>query len=296
MPLGELGRKYSDGDVIYREGDYGNIMYVIQEGNVRVSRSSDRGEVTIAILGPGDLFGEIALFEEGKHSTTVTVHGRSRILSIDKEKLFQSMCRDPSLALNLLKVMSDRIRSLDTEFIRLKNMTLEITEWGMDLEETCHAILEEARDAVEADNGSVMIANNKHQVLEIVAAFGTDTPSKATLSLDEGIAGHALSTGSAELVNNVVADPRFKPGSLTISSIMCVPLGTRAQRFGVVNLSTNSEERIFTPDDLRFIKSIAAYASVAMGNAMGLRELTSAAHNMMDRFHARKPNEEDETA
>lgn len=293
MPLGELGKNYRDGDVVFREGSYGNVMYVIQEGRVRISRSTDRGEVSIATFGPGDIFGEVALFEEGLHAVTVTVLGNARILSIDKKKFFQSMCRDPSLAFNLLKVMSDRIRRLDSKFIRLKNRTLEILEWGMDLEETCHVILEEASDAVEADNGSVMIVDKEQQVFEIVAAFGTDIPTKETLALGEGIAGHVLSSGNAELVNNVVADPRFKPGALSISSIICVPLGTREENFGVINLSNTSHERLFSQVDLKFIKSFSTYASVALGNAISLSKLTSAAHSLLESVHASEPGDEE---
>jgi transcriptional regulator with GAF, ATPase, and Fis domain len=293
MPLGELGRNYSVGDVIFREGDIGNVMYVIQEGRVRISRSTERGEVSITTFGPGDIFGEVALFEEGLQAVTVTVIENARILSIDKKKFFQSMSRDPSLAFNLLKTMSDRIRSLDSEFIRLKNRTMEIMEWGMDLEETCHVILEEARDAVEADNGSVMILNLEKQVFEIAAAFGTHKPTKTTIALGEGIAGYVLSTGHAELVNNVMSNPRFQPGALPISSMICVPLGTREQNLGVINLSNSSDERLFSQVDLKFIKSLATYASVAMGNAIRLDELTSATHSMLDKFHSRDPGDDD---
>lgn len=287
MPGGELGIEYKDGDVIYREGDSGKVMYVIQQGNVRISRSSERGEVSIATLGPGDIFGETAIFEEGRHSTTVTVHGGARILTVDKEKLFKSMCRDPSLAFNLFKVMSDRIRDLESKFIGLKNRTMEIMEWGLDLEETCHVILQEARDAVEADNGSVMIADSDKQAFRIIAGFGTEAPVKAAIGLHEGIAGHVLSTGSSELVNDAAGDPRFKPGGLPITSIICVSLGTREKQFGVVNLSTTSKERMFTQDDLRYLRSISAYASVAMGSAISFARLTSATQDMLARFDKR---------
>jgi putative methionine-R-sulfoxide reductase with GAF domain len=288
-PLGELGRDYHDGDVIYREGDTGSVMYVIQEGNVRISRSTERGEVSIAILGPGDVFGETAIFEEGQHSTTAAVHGGARILSVDKKKLFQGMCRDPSLAFNLLKVMSDRIRDLVSKFIRLKNSTMEIMEWGMDLEETCQVILQEARDAVEADNGSVMIADHDKQAFRIIAAFGTEAPEKTAIGLREGIAGHVLSTGSFELVKNAAGDPRFKPGGSAITSIVCIPLGTGEERFGVINMSTTSGERMFTEDDLSYLRSVSTYASVALGNAISLARLISETQDMLEKFGMRGP-------
>jgi CRP-like cAMP-binding protein len=293
MPLGELGREYKDGDVIFQEGDISSVMYVIQEGRVKFSHSTDRGEITLATFGPGDIFGEVALFEEGVQGITATVMGDARILTVEKEKFFKTMTRDPSLAFNLLKAMSDRIRTLDREIIKLKNMTLEILEWGMDLEEICHIVLEEARDAVEAENGSVMIFDKNRQVLKIVAAFGTEMPTKTGLSSGEGIAGHVLETGNTELLNNVEVESLFKPGELSISSMICVPLGTRQETFGVINLSNTSEERLFSQVDLKFLQSLSIYASVAIENTMRLTEVVSATSNLLGGSHRKGFDDED---
>jgi GAF domain-containing protein len=198
------------------------------------------------------------------------------------------MCRDPSLAFNLLKVMSDRIRDLENKFISLKNRTMEIMEWGMDLQETGHLILQEARDSVEADNGSVMIADKEKQTFRIIAAFGKEASDKTVIGLHEGIAGHVMSTGSSEMVNDAAGDSRFKPGGSIITSIICVPLGTGEEHFGVINMSTDSRERTFTQDDLRYLRSISAYASVAMGNAISLARLISATQVMIERFDKRE--------
>lgn len=269
----ELGRDYKDGEVVFWEGEEGNIMYVIQRGRVRVSKITGEGDVTVAILGPGDVFGEMALFGEQPHSTTVTTIEDSRILSIDKVKFLKTVARDPSLAFNLLKIMSERLITKEEEFARLRKRRLEMLRSGMDLKETCQVILEEASDAVEADNGSVMILNEDQKSLDIVAAWGKEIPEKANLGIGEGIAGHVLASGKAELINNVNQDSRFKPGNLTINSIICVPLSSEAVAFGVINLSRSSEERPFTQLDLRFIKTLSIYASVAVRNAISLSKI-----------------------
>ena len=266
----ELGRDYGDGEVVFWEGEEGDNMYVIQRGHVRITKITGEGDATIAVLGPGEVFGEMALFARQKRSTTVTAMENARILSIDKSKFFKTVARDPSLAFNLLEVMSDRLRQKDQEFASFRKRRLEILRSGMDIKETCRIILEEASDSVEADNGSVMILSEDKKSLDIVAAYGTEIPDKVKLDIGEGIAGDVLATGKAELVNNVTEDPRFKPGELSFKSMICVPLNSENEKLGVINLSRTTEDRLFNALDLRFIKTLSIYASLAVKNAIRL--------------------------
>lgn len=281
MTTGELGREYADGEVVFMQGDEGDLMYVIQSGRVKVSVNTSQGEVTIATLGKGDVFGEMALFEKKPRSATVTAMENARILSVDRNRFFASVSRDPSMAFNLLKTMSQRLRRIDNEFSILKERRLEILRSGMDVDMTCRIILKEASDAVQADNGSVMLLDSEDGTLRIRAAFGTETPTKANLCQGEGIAGHVLATGRAELVNNVVLDPRYKPGALSISSIICVPLRIDERSLGVINLSHVSTERLFSQVDLKFIQSLSIYASVAVRNALSLSSMYKATESLI---------------
>ena len=62
MDIEGLGRTYGDGEAIVRQGDTGDCMYVVQRGTVEVVRETPEGEVRLAVLGEGDVFGEMALF------------------------------------------------------------------------------------------------------------------------------------------------------------------------------------------------------------------------------------------
>jgi CRP/FNR family cyclic AMP-dependent transcriptional regulator len=114
MVSGALGKFYVDGEVIIRQGNSGDSMYVVQSGRVEVIQSSETGEQHLAFLEAGDFFGEMAVFEKEVRSATVRAVGESRVLKIDKKTLLRRIREDPLLAVNLLKTMSHRIRYLNS--------------------------------------------------------------------------------------------------------------------------------------------------------------------------------------
>jgi CRP/FNR family cyclic AMP-dependent transcriptional regulator len=114
MGKGALGKIYSDGEVIVRQGDVGDCMYVVQSGRVEVIQATDVGEQHLAFLETGDFFGEMAVFEKETRSATVRATGEARALKVDKKTLLRRIKEDPLLAVNLLQTMSHRIRDLNT--------------------------------------------------------------------------------------------------------------------------------------------------------------------------------------
>lgn len=120
MKAGELGRAYHDGEIIIREGEPGDRMYVIQSGRVAVTRRAGDKEVVITELGKEDIFGEMALFDRTLRSATVRAAGNVRVLSIDKKTFLNRVHANPSLAYRVLQQMSQRIRAMDTLLAELK--------------------------------------------------------------------------------------------------------------------------------------------------------------------------------
>ena len=120
MGKGALGRLYEDGEVIVRQGEIGDCMYVVQSGDVEVVLASDIGEQSLAVLGTGDFFGEMAVFEREVRSATVRAHGEARALKIDKKTLLRRIKEDPLLAVKFLETLSHRIRDLNAMCARLE--------------------------------------------------------------------------------------------------------------------------------------------------------------------------------
>ncbi len=115
MNEGLLGKEYTEGELICRQGEPGDRLYVIQTGRVTVLREESGVEIPIAELKAGDVFGEMAIFDRQPRSATVRAAGRARILTLDKRAFLRQVHEDPTLAYRILEEMSKRIRRLDQE-------------------------------------------------------------------------------------------------------------------------------------------------------------------------------------
>lgn len=113
MNTGALGKLLQDGEVIVRQGEVGNCMYVIQQGQVEVLLKKGDADVCVAVLGEGDFFGEMALFDQEVRSATVRARGEVRILTLEKRTFLRRIHEDPSLAFRMLEKMSRRVRKLN---------------------------------------------------------------------------------------------------------------------------------------------------------------------------------------
>lgn len=103
------------GEMIFREGDTGGQLFLILEGQVRISREvQGMGEEALAVLGPGDGFGEMALIDDFPRSADARVHARCRLLVISKDAMEDLLFLEKDLAYeilwNFVKILSSRLR------------------------------------------------------------------------------------------------------------------------------------------------------------------------------------------
>jgi len=116
MKDSNLGKIYKDDEVVVKQGEMGNCMYAVQEGRLAVMKEhKGRPAVQIAELHQGEIFGEMAIFEQEIRSATVKAIGEARVLTVDKKTFLRRVQEDPSLAFNLVRMMSQRIRNLNQE-------------------------------------------------------------------------------------------------------------------------------------------------------------------------------------
>ena len=123
-----LGKAYKDGEVIISQGEVGNNLYVIQEGQAEVFVETAGHEVRLAVIDEGDFFGEMALIDKGVRSATVRSLGESRVLTVDRKVFLKNFMSDTTSAFHILETMSHRIRKLDAEVVQLKEEIASVKE------------------------------------------------------------------------------------------------------------------------------------------------------------------------
>ncbi len=92
-------------------------MYVVQEGRVEVLMLRDGQELCLAVGGPGDFFGEMALFEQQAEIATVRAQTLVRVLTVTQKNFIHRIQQDPSLAFRVVQALSRRIRDLRTQAV-----------------------------------------------------------------------------------------------------------------------------------------------------------------------------------
>ena len=103
--------RLNKGAILFSEGDEGDHLYVIVEGKLKLGTSSGDGrENLLSILGPGEMFGELSLFDPGPRTSTATAVTDVRMLSLGHDKVVPWITQHPQVALQLLARLAQRLR------------------------------------------------------------------------------------------------------------------------------------------------------------------------------------------
>ncbi len=132
MDTGALGKVYQAGDVLIRQGEVGESMLVVQEGQVALVREQDGEEVFLGVRSAGEILGEMAIFEKEVQMATVRAVSQVRVLTVDKKNFLGRVHEDPSLAYRLFQLMSRRIRELSQQVALLNRELDRLTQRNQD--------------------------------------------------------------------------------------------------------------------------------------------------------------------
>jgi CRP/FNR family cyclic AMP-dependent transcriptional regulator len=108
---------HADGESVFRQGHMGECMYVVVTGEVLIYREDRGAETTLARLGPGEAFGELALFDQHPRSASARAIGATTLRVITHEEFMELDC--DLLIRNMLVTLAQRLRAIDQAFERL---------------------------------------------------------------------------------------------------------------------------------------------------------------------------------
>jgi len=120
------------GDVLFREGDRGERLYVIGEGKIKLGLTSiDGRENLLAILGPGEMFGELSLFDPGPRTATATAVAETQLIALGHEDLNAFLAGRPAVASTMLAALARRLRRTNEALSDLSNRFGRSSEDGI---------------------------------------------------------------------------------------------------------------------------------------------------------------------
>lgn len=106
-----FGRQFEPGSVIFTEGEHGKHMFVLQSGRVRIVKEHASGARVLAVLGPGEFFGEMAILNDKPRTATAEAVDVVQVLALDG-RMFESMVvGNTEIAVRLIKKLSRRLDS-----------------------------------------------------------------------------------------------------------------------------------------------------------------------------------------
>jgi CRP/FNR family transcriptional regulator, cyclic AMP receptor protein len=188
-------RRFQPGEIVFREGDASDTCYVVREGRARAIREHGDGRtITLATFGPGDIFGELAMFEDELRSATVEAIEPTHVVAVLGPDMRRLMSEHPEISTRLVISLGRRLREMNERLSRQSFQTVQ-SRVAVVLSELVEQELAEGRDRAQADGQGGSLAED-----------GADGPSQS--------AGSAPTTsGEGVLVTATQADLAQLAGS-----------------------------------------------------------------------------------
>ena len=149
-------KKYPKSSMIILEEEYGDRLFIIKNGTVKITRVNDEGkEVIIALLGAGDFFGEMAILDGNSRSANALAQEKCELITINKEDFLDMLKNNFQMCMNLLEELAVRLRKSDQQ---IEALSLSDAEHRIGV-----SLLNLAEDRGIIKNGEVTIESLPYQ-------------------------------------------------------------------------------------------------------------------------------------
>ncbi len=119
-------RSFEPGQVVFREGDASDTCYIVRSGRARAVREhADGRTITLATFGPGDIFGELAMFEDELRSATVEAVQPTEVVAVLGPDMRRLMVEHPEIAIRLVVALGRRLRETNDRLAKQSFQTVQ---------------------------------------------------------------------------------------------------------------------------------------------------------------------------
>jgi CRP-like cAMP-binding protein len=158
-------RFFEAGEVVFREGDDSNTCYIVRTGLARAIREhSDGRSITLSNFGPGDIFGELAMFDNERRSATVDTLEKTEVIAILGSDMRRLMSEHPEIAVKLISALAQRLRATNERLARQSFQTVQ---------SRVAAVLAQLVQAARADGpgeGDVLITSTQADLAQLAGS------------------------------------------------------------------------------------------------------------------------------
>ncbi|MEK6765277.1 MAG: sigma 54-interacting transcriptional regulator [Planctomycetota bacterium] len=284
---------YRVGQTICERGQKGNCLFIIHIGSVVETLTDSSGEeITVAVLRAGGCFGTISLLTDEPYLATIKVKEDVELLVLYKNDIQELIQKNPVLSVYLSRVISMRMKTFFDFFEKEKikivedledkiekerkldviNRVTQLFHLDEDISKILSMVVKEVNEEMKADACSIFLLDSVSNNLILEAAVGFDSKSikKIKMRLDEGITGWVVRYSEPAALEDVHTDPRVKFFSEVheerLSSLLSVPLGTKKDLIGAINIQT-VDRRKYTYEDIRGLTILANHIALAIAHA-----------------------------
>jgi signal transduction histidine kinase len=282
-------RTFHAGDLIFDEYSKGRELFLLCSGRVRIKKYTKFGvESLLAVLHPGDFFGEMSLIDGLPRSARADAMDDCLVLTLTAEKYRTLVDQNRQVALNLLNNLAVRLRTMDQTFVMelgrsalaskgkldKLNMLIEaskIVNSAIDLDTVLGLILDVATRSIAADRGTLYLVDHRTEELWSKIAQGSGM-IEIRLPMGKGLAGYVGRTGEVVNITDAYRDARFNPdidrkSGYTTQTVLCMPMRNKEGKIVGVFQFLNKRTGLFGPEDEAFIDALSVHAAMAIENA-----------------------------
>jgi CRP/FNR family transcriptional regulator len=158
-------RRFAAGEVVFREGDNSDTCYIVRSGHTRAVREHTDGRtITLATFGPGDIFGELAMFDDERRSATIESIDHTEAIAILAGDMRRLLREHPDIAVKLLSSLTQRLRHTNERLTAQSFQTVQSRVAGV-----LSQLVEAARTEGQGD-GDVLITSTQAELAQLAGS------------------------------------------------------------------------------------------------------------------------------
>jgi len=162
-------RRFEAGEVVFKEGDEGSTCYIVRSGRARAIREHPDGRsITLAHFAPGDIFGEMSMFDGGRRSATVEITEETEAIAILGADMHRLLRAFPDISVKLIAALGQRLRDTNERLVRQSFQTVQSRVAAV-----LAQLVADARSEAEGETGGdrdVMITTTQAELAQLAGS------------------------------------------------------------------------------------------------------------------------------